>query len=151
MNKPANIEAIVLVPEPSLEFLTVRKLIAYGSHRREFLKWLTRQGKNPDALERYAHDTAKNYPSTSDKFHRYVWEEYGYTFDINHDSVKDYFRPLVMTDNLQNLKLALLIYFRFAGDKWDPDVAIPSSSGSLQPLNFFSDEERTALPEEALE
>lgn len=64
---------------------------------------------------------------------------------------------MVMSDDeysqshLHNVKLALMAYFRFAGDEWDLDITIPSTSGVSQPRNFLSDEERTVLREGVLE
>lgn len=156
-NNPEKIEGIVLIPEPSRDCLNERQLVAYENHRRKFLKWLARQGKNPDALEGYAHDTARNYASIIDKFHRHVWDEEGYTLDISHDAAEEYLRSLVMANDeysqshLHNVKLALMTYFRFRGEKWEPDITISSSSGVSQPRNFLSDEERTALREASLE
>lgn len=156
-NNPDKVEGIVLIPDPSRDFLNERQLVAYESHRREFLKWLARQGKNPDALEGYAHDTAKNYASIIDKFHRYVWEKHNYTLDSGHDAAEDYLRSMVMADDeysrshLYNVKLALIAYFRYRNNEWDPDITISSSSGVSQPQDFLSDDERTALREAALE
>jgi integrase len=156
-NDPEKIEGIVLIPGPARDYLNERQLVAYESHRREFIKWLARQGKNPDALEGYAHDTARNYASITDKFLRYVWDQDRYTTDIGHDEAEEYLRSLVMADDaysdshLHNVKLALMAYFRFKNNEWDPEISITSSSGVSQPRNFVSDEERTALREAALE
>jgi integrase len=156
-NKPEKVEGIVLIPGPSRDFLNERQRVAYESHRRKLLKWLARQGKNPDALEGYAHHTAKNYASIIDRFLRDIWKEDGYTLDVSHKDAEDYLRSLVLADDeysrthLHNTKLALLAYFRFHGDEWEPDISISSSSGVSQPRDFLSDDERTALREAALE
>ncbi|SEH11197.1 Site-specific recombinase XerD [Natronorubrum sediminis] len=157
MDKPEKVEGIVLIPGPSRDILNERQLVAYESYRRRLIKWLARQGKNPDALEGYAHDTARNYASIIDKFHRQVWQQDGYTLDLGHETAEDYLRSLIMSDDgysrshLHNVKLALIAYFRFNGDEWEPDITIKSSSGVSQPRDFLSGEERTALREAALE
>lgn len=97
-----------------------RKLAAYESHPREFLKCPTRQGTNPDTLEGHAHDTAKIYANVLDKFHRWAWVHGGgYTLDLTHDEAETYLRNMVLSEEdystsyLDNIKLALKAYFRF--------------------------------------
>lgn len=156
-NNPEKVEGIVLIPGPSLDFLNERQRVAYKSHRRELLKWLARQGKNPDALEGYAHHTARNYASIIDKFLRKIWEENGYTLCVSHGDAEDYLRSLIMADceysqtHLHNTKLSLLAYFRFQENEWEPEITISSSSSVSQPRDFLSNNERTALREASLE
>lgn len=160
MFKPEKVEGIVLIPGPARDYLNERQLIAYKSHRKDLVKWLSRMGKNPDTLEGYAHHTAKNYASILDKFHRWAWEHRGrYTLDLDHEDADTYLRELIMADDeyseshLHNVKLALKAYFRFRSDadEWDSDLSIRSSSGASQPKDYVTMDERKALREAALE
>lgn len=160
MSKPEKVEGIVIISEPARDYLNERQLIAYKSHREDLIKWLSRMGKNPETLEGYAHDTAKNYASILDKFYRWVWErEGGYSTDLSHDHADAYLRGMIMADDeyseshLHNVKLALRAYFQFRSDveEWDTDLKIRSSSGASQPKDYLSMEERKALREAALE
>ena len=157
MSKPNKVEGIVIIPGPSRGYLNERQLIAYKNHRTDLIKWLSRMGKNPDKLEGYAYDTAKNYASIIDKFHREVWDEKGYTIDLSHDNADNYLRSMVLSDreysesHLHNVKLALAAYFRFQGEDWESDISISSPSGTTQPKDYVTIEERTALREASLE
>ena len=156
-NKPDKVEGIVLIPTPSLDYLNERQTVAYKSHRKKLIRWLSRQGKNPEAIEGYAHHTAKNYASIIDRFHRGVWESEGYTLEIPKDTASEYLRELVLADkeysksHIQNVKLALKAYFRFNGENWEPDFDTKKKSGVSQPRNYLSNEERTAIREASLE
>jgi len=160
MNGPEKVEGIVLIPGPTRDQLNERQLIAYKSHRKELIKWLSRMGKSPEKMEGYAYDTARNYATILDKFYRWVWSDVGsYTTDIGHEQGESYLRELVVADDeysnshLHNVKLALMAYFRFRSDteEWDPELPIQSPSDALQPKNYVTMEERTALREAALE
>jgi site-specific recombinase XerD len=160
MSNPDKFEGIVLIPGPTKEFLNERQLIAYKSHRENLIKWLSRTGKNPDKLEGYAYDTAKNYASIIDKFHRWAWEKKGeYTLNLEHSEAESYLRELAISDkeysqsHLKNVKLALMAYFRFRNnkDEWDCEITISSSGGTNQPKDYVTIEERTDLREAALE
>jgi site-specific recombinase XerD len=160
MNNPEKVEGIVLISGPAREYLNERQLIAYKGHREKFLKWLARMGKDEDDLEGYAHDTAKNYSSITDKFSRWAWSKNdGYTLDLNHDDAEEYLKQHLFDDDeysdshLHNVKLALMAYFRFRSDKddWDSDISVNSPSGASQPKDYVTMEERKALREAALE
>lgn len=159
MNEPEKVEGIVLIPEPTREYLNERQLVAYKHHREKLLKWLARVGKSPEKLEGYAHDTANAYASILDKFHRWAWDRKGgYTLDIDHDDAETYLTERAMADEnysssyLHNIKLALIAYFRFRDDaeEWSPDLEIRSSAGASQPRNYLSAEERKQFREASL-
>lgn len=135
MSDPEKVEGIVLIPGPTREYLNERQLIAYKNHRKEYIKWLTRMGKDPDKIEGYAYDTARNYASIIDKFHRWAWEHRGgYTLDLDHDHADSYIKQLVLSDkdysdtHLHNVSLSLKAYFRYRDDidEWEPSMTISS-------------------------
>ena len=160
MNKPEKVQGIVLMAAESRSSLNERQLVAYESHRRDLITWLTRMGKSPDKLEGYAHDTAKVYANVLDKFHRWAWEHSGgYTLDLDHDHADTYIRQMVLAEDdysttyLNNIKLALVVYFRYRDDvdEWECPITISSDSGAKQPKEFVHLDERKAIREAALE
>lgn len=158
MNERERVQGVVLIYEPTEKYLNSRQRVAYRGHREKFIKWLAKQGKDPEKLEGYAKDTYKTYANITDQFHRYVWDaEDRFTLDPTHQQADDYLQGLILGDeeysssHLHNTKLALKCYFRFVGDEWDPEISVPSASGVSQPKDFVSEDERTALREAVLE
>lgn len=160
MNKPDKVQGIVLLTSASRESLNKRQEVAYESHRKDLIKWLTSMGKSPDELEGYAHDTAKSYANVLDKFHRWAWVHGGgYTLDLEHDDAETYLRNMVLSEEdysssyLDNIKLALKAYFRYRDDaeEWEPDITISSDSGAKQPKDYLLAEERKMIREASLE
>jgi len=152
------VEGIVLIYEPTAEYLNKRQRVAYRGHRKKLIKWLAEQGKDPEKLEGYAHDTYYTYANVIDQFHRSVWEEgNGFTLSLSHEQADEYLRGLLLSDedysssHLHNTKLALKAYFRFEGEEWAPNVTVPSKSGVSQPRDFVTEDERKALREAVLE
>lgn len=158
MNEREKVEGIVLIYRPTEDYLNDRQRVAYKGHREKLIKWLAKQGKNPEKLEGYAYDTYATYANVISQFHRYVWEEEGrFTLDLSHEQADEYLRGLILGDkdysssHLHNTKLALKAYFRFTGDEWEPEITVPSNSGVSQPKDFVTEEERKALREAVLE
>ncbi|PGF14515.1 integrase [Natrinema sp. CBA1119] len=160
MSEPEKVEGIVLIPGPSRKYLNERQLVAYKGHRKKYIKWLTRMGKDPEKLERYAHDTARNYASITDKFYRWAWDHRGgYTLDLEHDDADEYLQEQVFSDDeysgshLHNVKFTLKAYFRFRNDidEWESEISISSPSGATQPKDYVTMDERKALREAVLE
>ncbi|QGA83020.1 site-specific integrase [Halomicrobium sp. LC1Hm] len=158
MSERAKVEGIVLIYEPTEDYLNERQLIAYRNHREKLIKWLARQGKDPERLEGYAYDTYYTYANIICQFHRSIWDEEGrFTLDLTHQQADEYLRGLILGDreysasHLHNAKLALKAYFRFIGNDWEPDISVPSQSGVSQPKDFVTEEERKALREAVLE
>ena len=158
MSEREKVEGIVLIYEPVEEYLNSRQRIAYREHRRKYIRWLAQEGKDPDALEGYAHDTYYTYANITCQFHRYVWSrEERFTLDLTHDQADDYLRnkKTNSTDysasHLHNIKLALKAYFRYNDNEWNPDITVKSESGISQPKDFVTEEERKSLREAVLE
>lgn len=159
--RPEKFQGIVLISEPSYEQLNERQKVGYRNHRKKLIKWLTQQGQDPEKLEGYAHDTARNYASIIDKMTRWVWvHRGGYTTEISHDEGEAYLKEQALSEqdysdsHLHNIKLAIMAYFRYQNgedDDWETAFTIESSSSAKQPKDFVSLEERQALREAALE
>lgn len=161
MDESNKYENVVLLSEPSLEFLNQRQEIAYQGHRKKLIKWLSQEGKEPSKLEGYAHHTVKNYATIIDKLHRWVWTHgEGFTLDLSHDQGEEYLKQQKLSDedyshsHLHNIQLALKAYYRFVNgedDQWEPSFKIESKSTAHKPKDYVTIEERQALREAVLE
>lgn len=156
MNNPEKVNGLVLISQPTRNKLDDRRLVAYKSHRKQLCKWITTLGKDPDALEGYAHDTAKNYASIIDRFCRWSWEQDGFTLDFTHGEAAAYLKAQKMegdysASHLHNVKLALLTYFRFKENPWDCPITISGGSSANAPRDYVTREERDKLREASLE
>jgi len=157
---PEKVRGVSVVPKPSRERLGGRELIDYGQHRSDLLRWAFDLGKNPDRAEGYAQKTVHGRAYRLDQFYRWVWDEYGgYTTHITHDHADDYTRYLVRRDggdeDKSNHQKAIKMLFKWrdwkgTGEMWDPDVTINSNSGSTNPADFFTVEERSQIRETVL-
>ncbi|QSG08543.1 site-specific integrase [Halapricum desulfuricans] len=157
---PEKIRGISVVPEPSRERLGERELIDYGQHRTDLLRWAFDVGKNPDRAEGYAQQTVFGRAYRLDQFSRWVWDEYdGYTTNITHSYADDYTRYLVRRDggdeDKSNHQKAIKMLFKWkawngTGETWNPDVTINSNSGTTNPADFFTIEERSQIRETLL-
>jgi len=152
------VESVVLIYEPVEDYLNSRQRIAYREHRRKYIDWLANRGQDPDAIEGYASDTYYTYANVTCQFHRHVRDrEGGFTLDPTHEHANDYLTDKKTGDedysasHLHNIKLALKIHFRYAGEEWDPDITVKSESGVSRPEDFVTEEERKALGKAVLE
>ncbi|QZX99382.1 tyrosine-type recombinase/integrase [Halobaculum rubrum] len=160
MDKPEKVEGIVMMSDESRQQINQRQVVAYESHRKQFIRWLCKMGNNPDSLEGYAHHTAQVYAKITDKFHRWAWEHRGeFTLDLTHDEADTYIRNMVLSENdysdsyLHNIKLALKAYFRFRddADEWECSITISSSSSANNPRELLYRDERKTIREASLE
>lgn len=151
------VQSIVLISDPTANTLTEKQLVTYRNHRENYIDWLCNRGKSPEKREGYAYDTANNYAHISDRWHRHVWDDRGFTMNLSHDDADDYLDAMMVSENdysgshLHNIKLALKTHFRFIGDEWETNIVISSPSHAVKPKNFLSMEERRKIREAALE
>jgi hypothetical protein len=150
-------EGVVLIYEPTEEYLNPRQRIAYREHRRKYIDWLANEGKDPDALEGYAEATYTNFANITCKFHRFAWNRTGsFTLTLSHELAEQYLKDQkksgdYSSSHLHNIKLALKAYFRYVDREWNPDIVVKSPTGRSQPKDYVTDEEREALREAVLE
>lgn len=159
--KATKIEGIILVPEPSRAVLSDRQQIDYADHRKQLLEWLLFFGKKPAHAEGYATATAKNTAERLDAFYRWVWDEFdGYTTDITHDHADAYVKDLARKDegnysrnNTQSSLKRLFKWHKHArgGELWEPDIVFSEPSGTGEPRDYLTREERSKIREAALE
>lgn len=157
-NDENSIQGIPIVPEPSREFLNDRQLVAYRTHREEFIEWMLLRGKDPEQYEGYAHASADRRASMTDKWFRWVWTEKNdncYTIGVTHTDAMEYVKFIALQDYsdsyTSNIQKSLKCYFRFTGNEWDPDVHFRENSSATAPKDYFTMDERQQLREAALE
>lgn len=95
------VDGIVVVPEPSREYLNERQRIDYRDHRQKLIKWALNIGKDPEKANGDAHSTVRQRTYRLDKFYRWVWteQEDGYTLNITTDHADNFSNHLAYQEN----------------------------------------------------
>lgn len=160
---PEKIDGIVLVPKPSRDYLSDHQLVDYRDHRRKLIQWSLNLGRNPKQADGYAHTTVRQRVYRLDKFYRWVWEEEeaGYTLGITTGHADAYMTHLAYQDDSTTYKAscqkAVKMLFRWQNFTkgtdidWEPSINFSQNTGSSQPRDFLTKEERRKLREAALE
>ena len=150
-----------VVPKPAQAVLSDRQLADYRAHRERLLEWALTIGKNPEHAEGYAETTVHGRAYRLDQFYRWVWTEFdGYTTDITHEHADAWMRELAYGDDSQAHKAAhqksIKMLFRwraweFGDDEWEPEVHFSSNTGSSNPKDYLTKDERRRVREASLE
>lgn len=156
-----NLDGIPVVTEPSEEQLNQRQLVDYRAQREDYLSWMLAFGKNPSHADGYARETVKNYSYRTGQFYRWVWdEEERYTTDITHTHADSWMRELAHQDKSNahraNSQKAVKTLFNWRHhkhglDEWEPSITFSESSGTSNPRDYLTMEERQKLRDAALE
>jgi len=153
-------ESVKVVPEVSRNRLTERQAVNYEVHREKLLTWLYGFGKTPDSAEGYSESTLQNTAYRLDAFYRYVWDQEGYTTDIDHSHADAYLRELATSDESQSHKstavTALKRLFKWkvhqqGGEPWESELSFPRNDSASNPRDYLSKDERKLIRETALE
>ena len=155
------IEGIILVPEPTRARLSDRQQVDYADHREALLEWLLVFGKEPTLAEGYARATINNTAQRLDAFYRWTWDEFeGYTTDLTHDHADAYVKDLARRDegnySRNNTQSSLKRLFKWqkherGGELWEPEIVFSEPSGTGEPRDYLTREERGKIREAALE
>lgn len=161
MSANEELQGIKLVPEPSREILSERQQLDYADHRKTLIEWLLVFGKNPAQAEGYARATINNTAQRLDRFYRWAWDEFdGYTTHITHDHANGYMKDLARRDegnySRNNTQSALKRLFKWrkherGGELWDPEIVFTEPSGTGEPRDYLTREERSKIRQAALE
>ena len=157
---PQTIDGIRVVAQPAATRLSPRQLEDYHDHRCRFLKWALNIGKDPEKGEGYATTTIDGHTYRLSQFYRYVWdEEGGYTTNVTHDHADAYIREIAYgdtstEDKSQRVK-GLKILFRwrsweFGDSEWEPELSFSPDTGTSNPRDYLTRDERRRLREAAL-
>lgn len=153
---------ITLVPSQTEKLLNPRQVEVYQDHRRNLIKWMLTIGKDPDQADGYAEVTAKQRAYRLDKFYRWVWQQEDcYTTEITPRHADQYMKHIATQDYSLSYKAALQkaikMLFRWRNFQhntsydWDPDIAFSDDTGSHQPRDFLTEQERRKIREAALD
>lgn len=84
------------VPSITKQQLSHREAILYDEHRRKFVEWMRKYGKDTEREEGLAESTVSNYAHRLDKFYRWVWDSKGgFTTRMSHDDAESYVIGLI--------------------------------------------------------
>jgi integrase len=153
---------IVLVTEESRKYVNPRQLASYREHRRQLAEWMLNLGKTPEKAEGYAEATAKTRMHRLDKFYRWVWEEEGgYTESISTAHADAWMKHLAHEDYASSYKAccqkAVKTLFKWQSWEqgrevdWDPVITYSDDSGTDNPRDFLTRDERRQIREASLE
>lgn len=160
--KDGELDDIRLVTDDTKEKLNQRQLMDNEAFREELAKWMLNIGKNPSKAEGYSTETVQQRLYRIDKFYRWLWNRKdGYTLDFSEDDCDDFVKKIAVEDLSNTYKSSLIIaikalqnYFNWKQDEgfdWDPELNFSSNSGSHNPKDFLTEDERKKLRKAALE
>jgi len=134
--------------------------VDYEAHREKFLQWSLNVGKDPDRGEGYSPHTVNGRAYRTDKFYRWVWEEYdGYTTNVTHDHADAFLKFLAYdersdTDRANFLKSLKMLFkwrqYEHGFDEWDPVISFSNANGTSA-RDYLTRDERSKIREAALE
>ena len=153
---------VVLVTGESRKYVNPRQLASYREHRRQLAEWMLNLGKHPEKAEGYAESTVKTRMARLDKFYRWVWEqEDGYTEAVTTSHADAWMKHLAHQDFASSYKAccqkAVKTLFKWQSWEqgedvdWDPVITYSDDSGTDNPRDFLSREERRKIREASLE
>ncbi len=152
--------SIVVVPQSHDGELTEKQLVDYKDQRIQFLSWLLSVGKNPRKADGYAPYTVYSDAYRTARFDRWVWEQAGrYKYPPDAEDAHDFMEHLAYSDKGRVEKgklqeginhLNKWLHNTRGEPRWDFEFHFPSSSGTLEPRDFLSKEERRAIRQAAL-
>lgn len=156
-----DLDGISVVPAPAAAQLNQRQELDYRNERASCLSWLLAFGKDPAHADGYAYHTVKSRAYRMDHFYRWVWEQEGrYTADVTHDHADEWMKALAHEDKSNahkaNSQKAAKMLFKWREhehglDTWEPTISFSEDSGTSNPRDYLTIDERRKLREAALE
>lgn len=153
-------EEITLVPEPTRARLNHHQLRDYQHHRRQYLTWFLREGKDVEERDGYAVSTVKTRASNLDMFYRWVWEDEGYTTAVTRDHADKYLDHVAYSDYQQwskcSIQKALKTLYKWrhherGWDPWVPERTFSQPNDGVNTRDYLSKVERRAIRSAVLE
>jgi hypothetical protein len=152
---------ITLAPEATREHLNDQQLADYRAYRREFLRWLKREGKDPDAYTGYSAYTVYETAYRCARYDAWTWEEEDKYTMPTPAHVTEYITENVAYRDVKNatkgkIEEALARYHDWTrrernGAEWGHEQIFDSSGSDTGPRDFLTRNERRQLREAALE
>lgn len=153
-------DGLPVVTQHSERRLNKKQLLDYQEHREDFISWLLAFGKNPKGATGYSHATVQRTAYRTDQFNRWVWDQEGtYTTNISHGHADDYMKELAYSEqsntHKSNTQKSIKRFFKWVSHKrggkvWETDHSF-STSGTTNPRDYLTVEERKQIREAALE
>jgi len=91
--------------DEALESCHNRARADYETWKRDFLEWLTVEGRKPDKLEGFADGTVRKTNYHTDQIMRWVWENRGYTTELTPEDADELMRELGRYSDYENANL----------------------------------------------
>lgn len=155
-----DLDSFPVVTQPSEQRLNEKQLLDYREHREAFISWLLAFGKNPKSAVGYSRATVRRTAYRTDQFNRWVWDQKeAYTTSISHDHADEYMKELAYSEqsgtHKANTRKSIKRFFKWmaqerGGKAWETDYSF-STSGTTNPRDYLTVEERKQIREAALE
>jgi len=155
-----DIEGLPVVTQQSEQQLNKKQLLDYREHRESFISWLLAFGKSPKNAVGYSRSTVRRTAYRTDQFNRWLWNNKdGYTSSISHGDADEYMKQLAYSEqsntHKSNTQKSIKRFFNWlaherGGEKWEADHSF-STSGTANPRDYLTLEERKQIREAALE
>lgn len=153
---------IPTVTQPIQDRLSPRKLADYKDYKQKLIRWLSKQGKNPERRKGYADGTIRNVTYHVDRFYRWKWDrEDAYTIGILPEEADEYLDSLLLSEKdysdtyVHTAQKSLKRVFKFwnheRGKNLDYDSEFSFSVSQNEPRDYLTREERQAIREASLE
>lgn len=157
----SSVDDLPVVTEPTEARLNQRQLVDYRAHREDYLDWLLTFGRRPSHAEGYAYATVENYSYRTDQFYRWVGtEEDCYTTNVTHEHADGWMHELARQDKSNahraNSQKAVKALFKWRHhnhglDEWEPTITFSESTGTSNPRDYVTMNERQQLRAASLE
>jgi len=152
---------ISIVPKKNENYLTEKERSDYLKYRKTFLKYLIRQGKNPQKAEGYSPYSVGMTANRVGRFDRWVWDKHdAYVVPPTEEDAQDFMQEVAFRDVTEATKgkimEALLRYSKWLSNRqgrteWEFEWAFQSGGGNNGPRDFLTEEEREKVRRGALE
>lgn len=151
---------VVVVPKTLDGYLSERQLVDYVDQRTKFLSWLLNVGKNPERAEGYSPFTVYSDSYRTARFDKWVWQKNGaYKYPIEEQDAQEFIEHLAYSDKgrVEKGKLqegvkhfSKWLHHTRGQSEWEFDIFFRSSGGNLEPRDYLTDSERSAIRQAAL-
>ena len=151
---------IRIVRKGQMEFLTDKQILDYYEHRKNYLTWLAKIGKNPEKAEGYSPFTVSATADRTARFDLWRWKNRGgYSIPPTEEDAQAYMEKVAYMDVVESTKgqhlEALLRYNKWlrqeiGADEWEFKWNFQSGGGNNAPQDFLTREERQKIRQAAL-
>jgi integrase len=152
---------IKIIRKGQMEFLTDKQQLDYYEHRKKFLTWMYRIGKNPDKAEGYSPYTVSGTAERTAQFDMWRWKNRGgYSIPPTQEDATAYMEMVAYKDVVESTKGkqmgALRRYNKWlqqhhGSDEWEFEWTFKSGGANNAPRDFLTRDERRKIRQAALD